>query len=379
MAIELLDGNAACAYAMVLAKVESFPCFPITPQTELLHLIAEWKATGKFKGEFNIVDSEHSVLSAALGSEMVGARTFTSTSSQGIMLMHEILPIVSGNRMPVTMVNGARGLSAPITLWADHNDFLAMRDSGWLMAISASNQELLDSIIMSFKIGENRKLMLPSLVNMDGFIQSYTRTQVDVPSQALVNKFLPKLKLDVRLDTGKPMTLGTPVLEEYMYFRSQMQKAHLDSVSVIKKVQGEWAKLTGRRYGMFEAYRLGDAKAAIVVMGANSNTARIAVNELRKEGKKVGMLRLRVIRPWPEKEIAKALGGIKSIAVVDQNLAPGRGGIMYPEIKAALCGSGPVISSYIAGLGGKNVSLGDFKKVLKDALSAKKEVRRWMM
>ncbi len=377
MTIEILDGNGAAAVAAKLARVKSVPCFPITPQTEIIETIAQWKANDEMDVEFVQLEGEHSALSAALGSQMTGARTFTATSSQGLLYMHEILPITSGTRMPLVMVNVSRGLSAPITLWPDHNDFLAMRDAGWIMFSCETNQEILDSIIMSYKIAENEKVLLPVLINMDGFIHSYTRTEVDIPKQSLVDKFLPKLKLNVRLDVKNPKTLGTPAMEHYMFFRSQLHKAQLDSKRIIKKVHFEWNKLTGRKYDTVERYKLSDAKAAIIMIGSNTTIAKLAVDKLRREGKKVGLLRIRLIRPFPEKEIRRALKNIKKIAVLDQNISPGRSGILYIETKGVL--DTKMVSNYIIGLGGKPISEKDFTQILLEVLNSNKEQRKWLL
>ncbi len=377
MTIEILDGNRAAAVAVKLARVKCVPCFPITPQTELIETIAQWKANNEIDVEFNQLESEHSVLSAALGSQMTGARTFTATSSQGLLYMHEVLPIVSGTRNPLVMVNVSRGLSAPVNLWPDHNDFLAMRDSGWIMFSCETNQEVLDSIIMAYKIAENEKVLLPVLINMDGFIHSYTRTQVEIPKQSLVDKFLPKLNLKVRLDVNKPKTLGTSAMEHYMFFRSQLHKAQIDSKNIIKKVQAEWFKLTKRKYDVVEKYKLNDAKAAIVMIGANTTIAKSAIDKLRKKGKKIGLLRIRLIRPFPEKEIQNALKNIKKIAILDQNISPGQSGILYTETKGIL--DKKIVSNYIIGLGGNLISEKDLIQVFLEVLKSTKEQRKWLL
>ncbi len=377
MKTEILDGNGAAAVATKLARVKSVPCFPITPQTEIIETLARWKANKEVDLEFTQLEGEHSALSAALGSEMTGARTFTATSSQGLLYMHEILPIVSGTRMPMVMVNVSRGLSAPITLWPDHNDFLSMRDSGWIMFSCETNQEVLDSVIMSYKIAENERVLLPVLVNMDGFIHSYTRTEVDVPSQSLVDRFLPKLKLKIKLDVNNPKTLGTPAMEEHMFFRSQVHKAQLDSKKIIKKVQKEWSILTGRKYDVIEKYKLNGAKAAVVMMGANTTIAKSVIDKLRKKGKKIGLLRIRLLRPFPEKEVKNALSEIKRIAFLDQNISPGQAGILFTETRGIF--DKKVISNYIISLGGKPISEKEFIKVFNEVLKSNKGQRKWLL
>ncbi|MBW3004763.1 pyruvate ferredoxin oxidoreductase [Candidatus Woesearchaeota archaeon] len=378
--IDILDGNACAAWGARRAKVQCVPCFPITPTTEIIETIAAWKAKGDFPGEFVVLESEHSAASACLGSSMTGARTFSATSSQGLFLMHEILPIISGCRTPMVLTTVSRALSAPIGLWPDHNDTLAMRDAGWIMLICETNQEVLDSVIMGYKISENPKILLPVIVNMDGFVHSYTRTEVDVPEQKLVDKFLPHPELEIRLDVKKPMTLGIPAMGlDYMHYRQQVHKAMLDSFDVIDKVQKEWAKLTGRKYEFLDEYKMNDAKAAIVMIGANSTIARSAVDEMRKKGKKVGLLRIRLFRPFPEKQLRKALEKINHIAVIDQNICPGMGGILYPEIKMALSGTKKVVCNYIQGLGGNFVSEQDYMDILNDVLKNKSDEKKWQM
>lgn len=377
---DLIDGNKAAAVAARLARVKAVPCFPITPQTEIIETIQKWKANGEFEGEFTQVESEHSVMSAAIGAAMTGARTFTATSSQGLLLMHEMLPIAAGTRTPMVMVNVSRGLSAPITLWPDHNDILAMRDSGWIILMCETNQEVLDSIFIGYKVGENPNIYLPVLVNMDGFIHSYTREIVEVPDQKLIDKYLPKeLKLEIKLDVKNPKTLGIPVMAEYMKFRAQLHRAQLDSFPVIKKSQSEWKKLTGRKYDIVESYKLKDAKAAIIIMGPNTTIARAAVDKMRKKGKKVGLLRIRVYRPFPENEIKQALKGINKIGVIDQSICPGMSGILYPEIKMSLYGTKTLLFNYIVGLGGAVVTDETFMGIFDDILKSKEEQRRWVM
>jgi pyruvate ferredoxin oxidoreductase alpha subunit len=378
--IDIIDGNASAAWGARRAKVQCVPCFPITPTTEIIETIAAWKAKNEFKGEFVQLESEHSAASACFGASITGARVFTATSSQGLFLMHELLPIISGCRTPMVMTTVSRCMSAPIGLWPDHNDTLAMRDAGWIMFICETNQEVLDSIIMGYKISENKKVLLPVIVNMDGFVHSYTRTEVDIPDQKLVDRFLPHPELEIKLDVKKPMTLGIPAMAlDYMQYRAQLHKAMQDSFEIINDVQNEWAKITGRKYEFIEEYKLKDAKAAIVMIGANTTIARAGIDTMRAKGKKVGLLRIRLFRPFPEKEIRKALDKVNNIAVVDQNICPGMGGILYPEIKMALSGCKKVIANYIHGLGGNFVAEEDYIDILNDVIKNKKEERKWQM
>ena len=372
---ELLDGNESAAYAVRLSKVKCIPCFPITPTTSMIELFAKWKTDGLLNAEFSQLESEHSVMSAAFGSALTGARTFTATSSQGLLLMHEILYNVSGCRLPIVMANVSRGVSAPLTLWCDHGDILAVRDSGWIIFMSETNQEVMDSVIMSYKIAEST--LLPVIVNMDGFIQSYTRTEVEVPSQKLVDGFLPSINLRFKINMDKPVTYAAPAMEDYMFYKSQLHKAHLDSFKAIKRVQAEWSRLTKRKYDLAESYRLRDAESAIVMMGANSTVCKAAVDALRKKNKKGGLLRIRLYRPFPEKEISNALKNVKNIAVLDQNISPGCGGILYNDIRSLLKKSR--VSDYVFGLGGKSISQKEIIEVFNDMSKSSKEEKKWLM
>jgi pyruvate ferredoxin oxidoreductase alpha subunit len=358
----LLDGNAASAWGARLARVQVVPAFPVTPQTEIIETIAQWKADGEFPGEFVQLESEHSVMSAAVASEATGARTFTGSSSQGLMLMHEIIYVASGMRLPIVMVNVSRALSAPITLWPDHNDILDQRDSGWLTIFCETNQEILDTIIMMYRVCEDPRVMLPAFVNMEGFYLSYTREPVTIPEQGLVDKFLPSYQPKIFLDPKKPMAEGIGVMTEYTYFREQAHLAQKNALKVVEEVQAEWEKMFGRKYEIVESFMMDEADAAFVVMGSSTTIARAAVRKMRKAGKKIGLIRIRLFRPFPKDEIARLLSGVKAVGVLDQNLAPGAGGILFSEIKSAIYGSNVPVSDLIFSLGGKPVSAEEFEK-----------------
>ncbi len=352
----LLDGNAAAAWGGRLSRVQVVPNFPVTPQTELIERFAEWKAKGEWKGEFLPMESEHSVLAAAIAASATGARVFSGSSSQGLMLMHEMTYVASGMRVPVVMINVSRALSAPISLWPDHNDILGQRDSGWLIFFCESNQEVLDTVIQSFRICENERVLLPAFVNMEGFVLSYTREPTKIPEQKAVDRFLPKYRPKVYLDPKKPMAMGVGVMKEYPYFRSQVYLAQRNALDVIQEVHKEWGKKFGREYGLVEEFMMDGAKAALISMGANSSIAKAAVKSLRSNGVSVGLLRLRVYRPFPREQIRKSLEGVEAVGVIDQNLSPGYGGIVYPEIRDCIYDRKVPVSDFIAGLGGRNIS-----------------------
>lgn len=375
---ELIDGNTAAAWGARLSRVQVVPNFPITPQTEIIETLAQWKANGVWNGEFVGMEGEHSVLSAAIASESTGARTFTASSSQGLLLMHEMHYVASGMRLPIVMANCSRGLSAPITLWSDHSDILAIRDSGWIMLFAKDNQEVVDLIIQSYKIAEDRNVLLPVIVNMEGFILSYTREPAEIPEQELVDKFLPPYKPKVFLDVNKPMILGCPVLNEFMFFKSQQRKAMINAEEKINEVFGDFGKLTGIKYSKVEEYMTEDAETIFVSLGSNSTIIQSAVDSIRGQKQKVGLLRILCYRPFPEEEIKKALENAENIIVVDNDMSAGYGGIIYPEVKAAVSDSSKKFFNVIVSLGGRFIGRKDFEEIAKKVAFGKEE-KYWYM
>ena len=376
----LLDGNAAAAWGARLSRVQVVPNFPVTPQTELIEKFAEWKSKGEWKGEFLPMESEHSVLSAAIAASATGARAFSGSSSQGLALMHEMVYVASGMRVPVVMINVSRALSAPITLWPDHNDILGQRDAGWLIFFCESNQEILDTVIQSFRICEDERVLLPAFINMEGFVLSYTREPTHIPEQKAVDRFLPKYRPKVFLDPKKPMSAGIGVMNEYPYFRSQVYTAQKNALGVIQEVHKEWEKKFRRKYDFVEEFMMEGAQAALVTMGANSSIAKAAVKSLRAKGLPIGLVRIRVYRPFPREALKKALGNVEAVGVLDQNLSPGYGGIVYPEIRDCLYDRRIPISDFIISLGGKQISQQEIEQMGMEALKSvktKKEVRLW--
>ncbi|MDF1556951.1 MAG: pyruvate ferredoxin oxidoreductase [ANME-2 cluster archaeon] len=351
----LVTGNEAAAWGARLARPDYIPTFPITPQTECIETLAQWGADGELPDTyFDKMESEHSVMSAAVGAAAVGARVFTATSSQGLLLMHEVLYIASGMRLPIVMATVSRGLSAPVTLWSDHNDFLDQRDSGWLMFHAENNQEVLDTVIQAYRIAEDPRVLLPVMVNMDGYVLSFTDEPINIPSPEMVDEFLPAYAPAHTIEKGRPITVGPPVLEDYSIFRAQNHVAARNAFEVIEETQDDFEKIFGRRYHMVDEFMLDDAELVLVTQGSMSTTAKAAIMEMRSEGIKVGLLRLRVIRPWPAGAIVRALKDAKAVAVIDRNLAPGKGGIMFPEVVETLyhLDDRPLVSSFVVGLGG---------------------------
>ena len=369
MTRELLSGNAAVATAVKLAQVEYIPAYPITPQTEIIELISKWINEGTMDSKLVLMESEHSMLSAAGAAAITGVRTFTATSSQGLLYGFEMLYNVSGWRAPIVLANVSRAVASPITLEPDHNDVLSARDSGFIQIHCETCQEVLDSVLMAYRIAENGKVRLPAIVNLDGFYLSYTREPVDIPTPEQVAEFLPPYApTEGYLSASNPMSIASAVLDgrAYSYFKYQMHLASLNALTIHTQMSGDFAKIFGREYDVIEEFMLQDADYVIVMINSFSTTAKAAITELRSEGKKIGLLRIRLVRPFPREEIAKSLTGKKAVAVLDQNISIGSGGILYPEIISSVyhLGDRPKkVLSFIGGLGGKEISGTEFRHI----------------
>lgn len=372
---ELLTGNVAAAWGVRLAGVDYVPAFPITPQTEIIETLSQWFSEGFMRGKFVTMDSEHSMVTAAGAASATGARVFTATSSQGLLYAFEVLYTVAGWRVPLVMVNVSRALSSPITLEPDHNDILSARDCGFIQIHAETCQEVLDSILIAYRIAEDKRVMLPVLINMDGYYLSFTREPVEIPAKEKVAEFLPSYRpKHAFFQASNPMAQGVAVLggHIYSYFKYQMHMASLNALDVHEEVAEEFYHLFGRRYGAIDTYRMDDADYAIVMSNAFATKGKAAVDHFRSRGHKVGLLRLRLIRPFPAEEVIDVLKDVSGIAVIDQNISVGSGGIFYSEIAASLYNEvkRPVILSFIGGLGGKDISMTEFQKILDDTIMA---------
>jgi pyruvate ferredoxin oxidoreductase alpha subunit len=371
----MLSGNAAAAWGARLADVDYVPAFPITPQTEIIETLAGWCAEGAMAARYVTVDSEHSMLTAAGAAAATGARVFTATSSQGLLHGFELLYTVAGWRVPLVMVNVSRGLSSPITLEADHNDVLAARDSGWLQIHAETCQEALDSVLMAYRIAEDRRVLLPVIVNLDGFTLSFTREPVEIPpaaeAAAYVGTYAPR---HAYIRGERPMAQGVAVLggAVYSHFRYQMQLAADNALAVHEEAATEFARRFGRRHGLVDGYRLEDADLVLVMSNAYASKGRGAVDRARAEGIPLGLLRLRVLRPFPAAAILAALAGRSAVAVIDQNLSVGAGGIIVREVAHALYQAPrrPRLLSYVGGLGGKDLGEAEFARIVADLVQA---------
>lgn len=376
MVSRLLTGNAAAAWGARLADVEYVPAFPITPQTEIIESLAEWFAKGQMQGKFVTLDSEHSMITAAGAAAATGVRTFTATSSQGLVYALEALYTVAGWRVPLVLVNVSRGLSSPITLGPDHNDVLAARDAGFVQLHAATCQEVLDSVLMAFRLAEDARVSLPVLVNLDGFYLSFTREPVEIPTVEQVRRFLPAFApKHPGFRASHPIAQGAAALEGsvYSFFRYQLHLAMCQSLAVHAEVAAEFEAIFGRRYGALETYRLDDAEIVLVMLGSFATKGMAAVNRWRAAGRRVGLVRPRLVRPLPVADLVTALAGRRAVGVIDQNLSPGLGGIVYHEVAGVLASSADrptILRSFVGGLGGKDISDAEFEhvyQVLRDA------------
>lgn len=370
MVRRMLTGNAAAAWGARLAAVDYVPAFPITPQTEIIEALAGWSERGEIPARFVQFDSEHSMITAAGAAAATGVRVFTATSSQGLLYALETLYTTAGWRTPFVLVNVSRALSAPITLGPDHNDVLAARDAGLVQLHAETCQEVLDSVLMAYRIAEDPRVSLPVLVNLDGFQLSFTREPVDVPDEAAVARFLPPFAPQhPGFRASRPVAHGVAVLDPaaYSYFRYQMHLANERAYEVHAEAAADFAREFGRSYGAVDAYRLDDAELALVMIGSSATLGKAAVDRWREAGRRVGLLRLRLVRPWPVRDIVRHLSGLRAVAVLDQNLAPGSGGILFAETAATLARHAnrlPVLRSFVGGLGGKEISPSEFDAIL---------------
>jgi len=374
MALKIISTNRAVAEAVKLAKPQVIPVYPITPQTSISEYLAQFVANGELEAEYIRVESEHSAISACVGASAAGARVFTATSSQGLALMHEILFVAAGLRNPIVMANANRSLSAPLNIWNDHQDSIAERDSGWIQVYVESAQEAFDSILISYKVSENKKVLLPSMVCLDGFILTHTVEPVEIVPKDEVNNFLPEYEPEhAILDPEKPMSLGTFTDPNYyMEARYQIEEATQRSKKVIERVNKEFNETFKRKYNFIEEYRCEDAEIVLVAMGSLCSTLKELVDEFRKEGKKVGLLKVRVYRPFPEKEIYNAVKDVDKIAVLDKNITFSMGGALYTDMMAKI--RDKEIYNFILGLGGRDITPHNVKEIIEKTEKPEKDI-----
>ena len=373
---QMLTGNVAAAWGARLAAIDYLPAFPISPQTEIIETVAEWIENKEMDASMTTMDSEHSMITAAGAAAATGVRVFTATSSQGLLYGMEMIYALVGWRVPLVLVNVSRGLGAPITLEPDHNDVLAARDSGFLQLHCSTCQEVLDSILIAYRLAEDRRVRLPVLVNLDGFYLSYTREPVIIPdlteAMAFVGPYEPG---SVRFSADAPVSEAVAVLggEPYSYFRYEVQAAQEKALEVWGEIAAEFKAAFGRSHSRIDAYRAEDAEYLFLMIGSFATKAMDAVDQLREAGWKIGLLRPRLLRPFPEGDLRQLAAGKKGIAVIDQNLSFGRGGILHTEVTSSLYGqpgAPPVVASFIGGLGGRDIAAEEFYRMAEDLKEA---------
>ena len=369
---QVMTGNYASAYGAKLARVEVVAAYPITPQTSIVEKLADFVSSGELNAKFIPVESEHSAMAACIAAQTAGARTYTATSSHGLTLMHEVLMWASGARLPIVMTNVSRAMAPPWSVWVDHMDSVAQRDTGWLQFFCQSNQEVLDTIIMAYKVCESSAVMLPAMIIEDAFILSHTSEPVDVPDQDMVDSFLPGYSPELKLEIGKPMGFGSLVKpDQYMEFRYKAMEAMKEAHDRILRVEQEFKNVFGREHGgLLERYRCDDAEVVLIAAGTVAATAKDVVDSMRAKGVNVGLARIRAFRPFPHDEI-RALGAkVAGIGVLDRSYTFGPAGAFYTEAKASLynCQKRPAMKNYIAGLGGRDITPKTLEKMFDDML-----------
>ena len=360
MAKQFLSGDEAFAYGIRLARPHVISAYPITPQTIVVEKLSEFVEDGSLKSEFIHVESEHSALSCAIGASAVGARAFTATSSQGLLYMAECLPYAAGGRFPIVMMNANRSTALPWNIYGDQRDSLSQLDSGWIQAYAENAQEALDLALLGYYIAENKAVSTPFMANLDGFVLTHTYEVVDVPSQEQADEFLPPFETENKMDLSKPKNLAFSAgPDTNSIFKYKEHIGILNAKSVIAEAEGKFEDIFGRKYtGLTENYKTEDADYILITLGSIAGLVREIVDKLRENGEKVGLLKIRYMRPFPNEEIAQVVKNAKAVAVLEKDISFGNEGAVYTNVNSALQKAGINIpsSNYIGGLGGKNIS-----------------------
>ena len=368
---ERLSGNEAAATAMKQINPDVVAAFPITPSTEIPQYFSTFVSNGSVDTEFVAVESEHSAMSACIGAEAAGARAMTATSANGLSLMWEMIYIASSLRLPIVMSLVNRAVSGPLNIHNDHSDAMGVRDSGWIMLFSENNQEAYDNLIMAHKIAENKDVLLPLMVCQDGFITSHSIENIELIEDEKVKEFVGKYKpAHYLLNDKEPMAIGPMDLQAYLFeHKYQQAEAMRNAKKVILEVAKEFEKMTGRKYDLFEEYRLNDAEIAVVCMNSTAGTTKDVVDSLRENGIKAGMLKVRVFRPFPAEEIAKSLSHLKAVAVLDKaDSLNGAGGALFEDVVSGMYVNGNNVKalSYVYGIGGRDTTTKEIEQVYTD-------------
>lgn len=365
---EFLEGSIAVAKIVGRVKPGVISAYPITPQTHIVEELAQMVADGELKSEFINVESEHSAASAVLGGSAAGVRVFSATSSQGLLLMTEVLFNIAGMRLPVVITCANRAISAPINIWNDHQDAETVRDSGWIQLWGENMQEVCDLHLLAYRLAEHKDVMLPVMVNLDGYILTHGYEVLDMPSQEDVDKFLPPYKAPYKLDVDEPISmglLGPP--DSYLETRFAIQQTMKESLYIIPDLCREFEKIFGRKLdGIIEGYKTDDAEIILVAKGSVIGTMKEVVDKLRSEGKKIGVLKIVTYRPFPTELVYQALKGAKKIAVIEKAISLGSTGPMHLEICNSFIGKkdAPQINGFIIGLGGRDIKMESIEKII---------------
>ncbi len=367
-----IEVSIGLADAVKLANPDVIAAYPITPQTHIVEHLAELVANGELDAEYIPVESEHSAMSACLGSAAAGARTFTATSSQGLALMNEVVYVASPMRLPIVMAVANRALSAPLSIWPDHSDLMSVRDVGWIQIITENGQEAVDNTIIAFRIAEDRRVLLPVMVHLDGFTLTHVVEPIVLPEQEEVNKFLPKNRFPLPLNPDRPVAMGEFAPPFIFTEAKWAQEVNIrNSKKVILETWNEFYKAFGRQYLPVEKYHTDGAKVLLMTMGSSGETASVAIDELRDEGMEVGQIRLRLWRPFPFEELREAVKDADVLIVMDRAISfGGPGGPLASEVKAALYNQAkkPKIVSYVISLGGRDTTVSGFKDIVKKGI-----------
>ncbi|MEW6349898.1 MAG: transketolase C-terminal domain-containing protein [Thermodesulfobacteriota bacterium] len=363
-----IEVSIAAAEAAALCDVDVVAAYPITPQTHVVEHLSELVADGHLDAEFVPVESEHSAMSVCCGAAAAGARTFTATAAQGLALMAEIVYIASSMRLPIVMFLSNRALSAPLSIWNDHSDTMMVRDSGWIQVFCENGQDVYDHVFHSFRVAEDPSVLLPVMINVDGFVLTHVIEPIELWTKEMVAKYLPPYKPVYSLHPDKVNTMGAFGMPEiYLEQKKALDHVTTNSREVLLKAWDELAQLTGRKYSPVETYRAEGAETLILAMGSICETASLAVDKLREQGKNVGLVKLRLWRPFPLDEVRTTLGAAKEVVVLDRAIAPGAGCLpLSAEIKSVMYGAAqrPQIHSLVAGLGGRDVTPDDIVKMV---------------
>jgi pyruvate/2-oxoacid:ferredoxin oxidoreductase alpha subunit len=375
---KVIVGNHAVSWGVKLARCEVISAYPITPQTQVVEELSEMCASGELDARFIKVESEHSAMAACLGASAAGTRTFTATSSQGLALMHELLHWASGARHPIVMANINRALGPGWNIWTDQTDSLSQRDTGWIQLYCETNQEVLDTTIQSFQLAE--ALDVPVMLVLDAFFLSHTSEPVDIPDPEIVDEFLAKREARVKLDTAEPHAFNALVRpDSFMEMRYALHETLGRAFDAYEEVEATWERLTGRRYGAIEPYRTEGADLLLVTSGTVTSTARHVVDQRRAAGENVGLVKVKMFRPFPTAALRSILAGVPRVAVLDRNLSPGRGGIFAEELRAGLFDvppdDRPAVFGFVLGLGGRDVTPETIDEVIERTRAAERPER----